>query len=77
MSYHRITTDTPRLIAGEPEALVVSAHFVVGHGWALKIQVRRQFQLWAEAATGVYQELSTEEAFDVIGAVLELELGLS
>lgn len=77
MSYHRINTDAPRLIAGEPEALVVSAHFVVGYGWALKISVRRQFQLWGESASGVYEQLTTEELFDVIGCVLELELGLS
>jgi hypothetical protein len=66
----------PRLIAGEPEALVVSAHFVVGLGWAVKISVRRQFQLWGEAATGLYEMLTTEELFDVVGAALAAELGL-
>jgi hypothetical protein len=66
----------PRLIAGEPEALVVSAHFVVGLGWSVKIQVRRQFQLWAEAAVGTYELLTTEELFDVVGSALSAELGL-
>ena len=66
----------PRLITGEPEALVVSAHFVVGFGWACKISVRRQFQLWGEAATGVYEQLTTEELFDVVGSNLAVELGL-
>ena len=66
----------PRLLLGEPEALVVSAHFVVGLGWACKISVRRQFQLWGEAATGVYEMLTTEELFDTVGAALSAELGL-
>lgn len=66
----------PQLITGEPEALVVSAHYVVGSGWSLKISVRRQFQLWSAASTGFYEYLTTEELFDVIGANLELELGL-
>jgi hypothetical protein len=67
----------PRLIAGEPEALVVSAHFVVGLGWSLKISVRRQFQLWGEAATGTYDMLSTPELYDVVCSALghELDVG--
>lgn len=66
----------PRLLVGEPEALVVSAHFVAGQGWALKISCRRQFQLWGEAATGFYEYLNTPELYDVICAALAAELEL-
>jgi hypothetical protein len=73
---HENLQRAPRLICGEPEALVVSAHFVVGLGWAVKISVRRQFQLWGEAATGLYEQLTTEELFDVVSAALAAELEL-
>ena len=63
-----------RLIPGEPEAFVVSAHHVAGYGWECKISVRRQFQLWGHASTAVYERLVTEELIDVVLIALQLEL---
>ena len=64
----------PRLVPGEPEAFVVSAHHVAGFGWECKISTRRQFELWPEARTCVYEQLSTEELVDVISAEAWVEL---
>lgn len=69
---HEYTNE--RLVVGEPEALVISAHYVVGFGWAVKISVRRQFQLWPEAATSSYEGLTTEELVGVVEANVAWEL---
>jgi len=64
----------PRLIRGCPEAIVISAHHVPGFGWSCKVSTRRQFELWPEARTSVYEQLSTEELVDVIQCEADLEL---
>lgn len=63
-----------RLIPGEPEALVISAHHQAGFGWNVKVSVRRQFQLWEEASDASYEGLTTEELVDVIEMSVGLEL---
>jgi hypothetical protein len=70
----QIRDDDGRLIAGEPEAINVEAVFVAGVGWSLTIVVRRQFQMWAEAARGHYEFLSTPELVTVLDAEICTEL---
>jgi len=73
MALHRFDDDA-RLIAGEVEAVSVSATYVVGLGWQLQIAARRQFQAWDQAARGSYDRLSTAELVCTIDAALCAEL---
>lgn len=63
-----------RLIPGEVESVYVSATFVAGQGWHLTIGARRQFQTWAQASRGTYEQLSTPELVTCIDAALSSEL---
>jgi len=63
-----------QLLPGEPEAVSVSATYVVGMGWDLTISIRRQFQTWAESSRGQYERLTTPEMVTVIDAALSSEL---
>jgi hypothetical protein len=67
-------SEQPRLLPGEPESIVINAHYEAGLGWHLGIVIRRQFQEWADASSGTYELLSTPELVSVIEATLCLEL---
>lgn len=66
--------DSARLVAGEPEGVTVSAHYVIPDGWKLSITVRRQFQDWRQASAGHYERLTTQELVDVLCSTLAVEL---
>lgn len=68
--------DPARLVAGEPEGVTASAHYVIGEGWKLSLTVRRQFQDWRNASAGHYSHLTTEELVDVLCSTLAVELEL-
>lgn len=59
-----------RLFVGAPEALLMHAHYVLGEGWVLRLQLRRQFQSWGEAPASHYERLTTDELEDVLSATL-------
>jgi hypothetical protein len=60
----------PRMIPGEVESVNVLATYVAGRGWSLTMTFRRQFQDWAEAERGYYEQLSTPELVTCIDAVM-------
>lgn len=72
----RSSSDNVQMIPGEPEAVSVQASYCVGRGWTCAIHVRRQFQTWAEASHGSYEQLSTPELVTLIDAALAAELKL-
>ena len=65
-----------RLWIGAPESVAITASCTPGQGWTLTVSVRRQFESWADAATGHYDFLTTEELADVVAASLAAELEL-
>ena len=66
--------DDGRVVAGEVEAVAIQATYVVGLGWSLQINARRQFQGWDQAAHGSYDRMSTAEMVCTIDAALCAEL---
>lgn len=59
-----------QLFVGAVEAAIISAQFVLGEGWLLRLQLRRQFEDWADARTEVYERLSTDELVEVLDVSL-------
>lgn len=59
-----------RLFEGAPEAAIIGAHYVAGEGWALRLQIRRQFQDWTDARTEEYERLTTDELVEVLDSSL-------
>jgi hypothetical protein len=59
-----------QLFEGAVEACVIQAHFVLGEGWSLRLQLRRQFEDWAAARTETYERLSTDELVEVLDVSL-------
>jgi hypothetical protein len=67
-----------QLFSGAVEAAIISAQFHLGEGWTLRLQLRRQFEDWADARTELYDRLSTDELVDTLDAALgtvRVELG--
>lgn len=58
------------LFIGAVEAAIISAHYVLGEGWVLRLQIRRQYEEWADCRTEVYDRLSTDELVEVLDASL-------
>lgn len=54
------------LFTGAPEAVIFSAHYVLGEGWAVRCQLRRQYEDWADARTEQWTHLTTDELGDVL-----------
>jgi hypothetical protein len=68
-----------RLFEGAPEAVILSCHYTMGEGWTARLQIRRQFEDWADARTEVYDRLTTQEladALDALSASIYAGLGL-
>jgi hypothetical protein len=59
-----------RLFIGAVEAAIISANYVAGEGWLLRLQIRRQFEDWADARTEVYERLTTDELVEVLDVSL-------
>lgn len=55
---------------GAVEAVIIGAHFVLGEGWTLRLQLRRQFEEWGDARTELYDHLTTDELVDVLDVSL-------
>jgi hypothetical protein len=71
--------DQEQLFTGAVEAAIISAQYILGEGWTLRLQLRRQFQDWTDARTEVFERLSTDELVDTLDAslgTLRVELGL-
>jgi len=70
--------DQQRLFEGAPEACIVGAHWVPGEGWRLRVQLRRQFEDWADCRETHYERLTTPELLDVLDlevAAVRREMG--
>ena len=59
-----------RLFDGAVEAAIISAQYHLGDGWTLRLQLRRQFEDWADARTEVYDRLTTDELVDTLDVCL-------
>jgi hypothetical protein len=59
-----------QLFIGAVEACILSAQFHLGEGWTLRLQIRRQFEDWADCRTEVYDHLTTDELVDVLDVSL-------
>lgn len=59
-----------QLFTGAVEAAIISAQFHLGEGWTLRLQLRRQFEDWADARTEVYDRLTTDELVEVLDVSL-------
>jgi len=55
---------------GAVEAAIMGAHFHLGEGWTLRLQIRRQFEDWGDARTEVYERLTTDELVDILDVAL-------
>lgn len=64
----------PRLLKGAVSCVQVSANWTYPRGWQVIVGVRRALESWGEAHQEVYSDLNTEEALDVITAVLATAL---
>lgn len=64
--------DQGKLFFGAVEAAIMGAHFTLGEGWTLRLQIRRQFEDWGDARTEVYERLTTDELVDVLDVALGL-----
>lgn len=64
--------DQGRLFDGAVEAAIISAHYRLGEGWVLRLQIRRQFEDWADCRTEEYDRLTTDELVDTLDASLGL-----
>lgn len=58
------------LFLGAVEAAIWSSHYVLGEGWTLRLQIRRQFEDWADCRTEVYDHLTTDELLEVLDVSL-------
>ena len=65
-----------RLFRLAHEAVSVSAHFIKGEGWSVRICMRRGDETWEQARRSDYSHLNTEELVTVIDTELEYGLGL-
>lgn len=59
-----------KLFSGAPEAAIISAQFVLGEGWRLRLQIRRQFEDWTDCRSEEYDRLTTDELVDCLDASL-------
>lgn len=59
-----------QLFTGAVEAAIISARFVLGEGWVLRLQLRRQFEDWEDARTEEYDRLTTDELVDTLDVTL-------
>jgi len=62
--------DQQRLFSGAVEAAIISSHYVLGEGWTLRLQIRRQFEQWEDARTESYERLTTDELVDILDVSL-------
>ena len=62
--------DQQPLFVGAVEAAIISAHYVLGEGWVARLQIRRQYEDWADARTESYERLTTDELVEVLDVSL-------
>lgn len=62
--------DQEQLFTGAVEAAILSAQYHLGQGWSLRLQLRRQFEDWADCRTEEYERLTTDELVEVLDVSL-------
>lgn len=67
-------TDQPRLWTPSVEAVELQAHFGGHEGWQLRINWRREGDVWGSEPAEFYDALAVAELLDVAAVSLELLL---